>query len=135
MFFSAHEFILFQLLLCLKYKQFNSTVDRCLKAVTSTGRKHLFLFKLQIKVFSFSFYVTTETTPKGQIPSRDISVDHGSNAILVLLQLPFQHIQKAKLEITWDINKHFESRKIFQHWPQQKVQFQEKTQSSSILRF
>lgn len=54
-------------------------------------------------MFIFSLHVTTETTPNGQIPSRDInnpiSVDHGSNAILVLLPWALQPIQKVKPEI------------------------------------
>lgn len=74
-----------------------------MKAIASSGRKHLFLLKLQIKMFIFSLHVTTETTPNGQIPSRDInnpiSVDHGSNAILVLLPWALQPIQKVKPEI------------------------------------
>lgn len=85
-------------------------------------------------MFSFPLYVTTETTPNRQTPYRDIhnpiSVDHGSNAILVLLQLAFQPIQRAKSKLP-EIETNILKWKIFQHWPQQEIQLQEKTQSSS----
>lgn len=70
-------------------------VDRCLKVFANTGRQHLFLFKLQTKMFSFSSYVTTETTSNRQIPSSDIrnpiSMEHGSNTTPV----PFQPAWKS----------------------------------------
>lgn len=73
-------------------------VDRCLKVFTNTGRQHL--FKLQNKMFSFSSYITTETTSNRQIPSSDI---HNPISMEISTPVPFQPAWK-NLQPIWKVN-------------------------------
>lgn len=97
---------------------YTAQVDSCLKVIANTVRKHLFLFKLQTKMFSFSSYVTTEATWNRQISPSDIHncipTEHG-----LCFSVPFQPTWKhlpthleGKNRNSLRQNKHFKLRKI-----------------------